>query len=129
VKVETMADSASSVVNANIFLFIVGQVFAGQLIKKIVPLFLTMQIIFYVVLELPFPLNTTTVLKALDDAIKLLALKELIFSKLEDNESLESIKELADESGMVVLIGVPLIVVLTIVSIIITCCCKKNVKC
>jgi CHASE3 domain sensor protein len=64
----------------------------------------------------------------LDKAIKLEALKGFVFDYIEENETIESIKETANETGMIVLIGVPLIIILTVVAIVLTCCCAKRPK-
>jgi flagellar biosynthesis protein FliR len=72
----------------------------------------------------------------LDDAIKLGAAKRWVEGYLEDsekferfNEKLESIKALADQTGMIVLIGVPLITLLLLLAVVISCCCTKVPKC
>jgi CHASE3 domain sensor protein len=64
----------------------------------------------------------------LDKAIKLEALKGFVFDYIEENETIESIKETANEIGMIVLIGVPLIIILTVVAIVLTCFCAKRPK-
>jgi hypothetical protein len=125
-----MAEAASTAVTVNIFALIVGQIFAGQLIKKIIPLFLTMQLIFYSVLKLDFfPVNALTLVTMLDEAIKLEALKAYVFDYLEENQTIETIKETANETGMIVLIGIPFIITLTGIAILISYCCKKQPKC
>jgi hypothetical protein len=76
-----------------------------------------------------FPINLTSIIAVLDDAIKLAALKTYTLEAFEENETVESIKTLADDNGMVVLVGVPLVVLLAIIAISIPICCKKYAKC
>ena len=73
--------------------------------------------------------STNSVIIALDDATKLSALKRWALDNFEENETINSVKALADDTGMIVLIGVPLIVSLALASFIMIYCCKNNVKC
>jgi hypothetical protein len=100
----------------------------GQAIKKIIPLLLTLQLIFYVSNYLPFPVNTSSIISTLDDAIKLSVLKEQILEQFEENETINNLKTAADDMGMIVLIGVPLVIFLLILAVFIIYCCKKSEK-
>jgi hypothetical protein len=80
----------------NLILVIIGQVFAGKIIKKIVPLFLTLQLLFHTLVKLDFPVNTQTIFDALDDAIKLGALKRLVFKKIESDGYMDQAQDFTE---------------------------------
>ena len=101
----------------------------GQAIKKIIPLLLTLQLIFYISNYLSFPVNTASIISTLDDAIKLSILKEQILEQFEENETIASLKTVADDMGMIVLIGVPLVIFLLVLAVFTIYCCNKSTKC
>jgi hypothetical protein len=68
---------------SNAAIFIVLQLVAGQIIKKIIPLFLTVQLMYIVLTVYNSPANTVVVFSELDDALQLGMLKRLIFDHLE----------------------------------------------
>ena len=71
------------VVSTNGIGLIIAQTLSGQVIKKVIPLYLTLQLMFFVLVEYLTPINVNTIYEALEDTLKLGMIKRLIFSKFE----------------------------------------------
>jgi hypothetical protein len=70
-----------------------------------------------------------TIITTIDEATKMQALKTYTLDYFEENETVESLKTIADDNGMIVMIGLPTTVFSAILGFLITCCCKKYAKC
>jgi hypothetical protein len=127
-KTEAVAETFGSAANSSLIGIIIAQLFAGQIIKKIIPLFLTLQLNLHMMTNLNFPANVSMIFNALKDSIELKELKEMIFGALEEStwkETFMSIKEEAETSGMIVFVAPPVCILFLMCAFMCIRCCKK----
>jgi hypothetical protein len=49
-------------------------------------------------------------------------LKRIIFEQLEDFDYMKKVEEIAEQSGMIIFIGIPVIALILILSLLLLCC-------
>jgi hypothetical protein len=49
-------------------------------------------------------------------------LKRLIFEQFEEQEYMKTVEDIADRSGMIIFIGVPVIALIMILALVLLCC-------
>jgi hypothetical protein len=84
------------VVSTNGIGLIIAQTLSGQVIKKVIPLYLTLQLMFFVLVEYLTPINVNTIYEALEDTLKLGMIKRLILSKFEESPTVKYLSESFD---------------------------------
>jgi hypothetical protein len=75
------------------------------------------------------PINTLSVFDALVDALELGMLKRLIFEQFEEDENIKSIQDFSERSGTIVFVGIPVMVLFSLIAILLIFGCKKFPKC
>jgi hypothetical protein len=120
--IAVMEDAGQVFIGVNLVGMIVAQVFAGQVIKKLVSLLLILQIMFATLLRFNSPINTSSVFKELDDAVQLGMLKRLIFDQLKDYDYMQKVEDIANQSGMIIFIGLPVVALILIFALVLLCC-------